>query len=175
MRIETAEQLRDAALGALPGCAAVIAAAAVSDFRPRQALAHKKKKAGSEGETLELVRTPDVLLALSRAAGDGASRPVLVGFAAETDNLIENARRKLSEKGLDLVIANLVGGEGSAFGSSENQAAFVGADGTEQLPRMSKALLAEKILDRVVRLLGDRPPPIGRVGGLDFPSRPHMR
>lgn len=156
VRIQTAEQLRDAALAALPGCAAIIAAAAVSDFRPRETLAHKKKKGGSEGETLELIRTPDVLLALSRAAGDGPSRPVLVGFAAETDDLVANARRKLVEKAVDLVVANQVGGEGSAFGSADNQATLVSGEGTEQLPRMSKALLAEKILDRVVKLLRAR-------------------
>jgi len=162
VRIQTAEQLRDAALAALPGCTAIIAAAAVSDFRPREVLALKKKKSGSQGETLELVRTPDVLLALSQAAGDGPDRPVLIGFAAETDDLIESARRKLLEKRLDLVVANQVGGEGSAFGSSENQATLVDAEGADQLPRMSKGLLAEKILDRVVKLLSNNPPPPGR-------------
>jgi phosphopantothenoylcysteine decarboxylase/phosphopantothenate--cysteine ligase len=159
VRIQTAEQLRDAALAALPGCTAIIAAAAVSDFRPREVLAHKKKKSGSQGETLDLVRTPDVLLAVSQAAGDGPARPVLVGFAAETDDLVESARRKLLEKRLDLVVANQVGGEGSAFGSSENQATLVDAEGADQLPRMSKGLLAEKILDRVVKLLNNPPPP----------------
>jgi phosphopantothenoylcysteine decarboxylase/phosphopantothenate--cysteine ligase len=154
VRIQTAEQLRDAALAALPGCAAIIAAAAVSDFRPRETLAHKKKKAGSQGETLELVRTPDVLLALSRAAGDGPSRPVLVGFAAETDDLVANAKRKLGGKKLDLVVANWVGRPGSGFGSPDNEAVLVGKTGKPQeLPRMSKLAMAHEILDRAVKLL----------------------
>lgn len=157
VRIETAEQLAAAALRALAGCSAVIAAAAVSDFRPRDFLAHKKKKHGTAVETLELVRTPDVLLELSQAAGDGPRRPVLIGFAAETDNLIANARRKLVEKRLDLVVANAIanraGGEGNPFGAPDNQATLVSARGDDSLPRMSKELLAEKILDRLVELL----------------------
>ncbi len=86
----------------------------------------------------------------------------MVGFAAETDDLIGNALRKLLEKRLDLVVANHVGGEGSAFRSDDNQVTLVSVEQTEELPRMSKALLAEKILDRVVQLLGN--PPAAREG-----------
>jgi phosphopantothenoylcysteine decarboxylase/phosphopantothenate--cysteine ligase len=153
IRVETADQMAAAALAALSGCTAVIAAAAVSDFRPRDVSAHKKKKHGTAVESLELVRTPDVLLELSQAAGDGPRRPVLVGFAAETDDLVENARRKLAEKRLDLIVANRVGGEGSPFGASDNEVTLVGPKAEEPLPRMSKDLLAERILDRVARLL----------------------
>lgn len=154
--IETAEQLAAAALQALPGCAAVIAAAAVCDYRPRTALLHKRKK-GEADEVLELVRTPDVLLALSRAAGEGPQRPVFIGFAAETcdlaEALIEAAREKLRRKGLDLVVANRVGVAGSGFEAAHNEAILVSERGAEALPLQAKIVLAEVILDRLVSRL----------------------
>jgi phosphopantothenoylcysteine decarboxylase/phosphopantothenate--cysteine ligase len=136
----------------LPGTGLVIAAAAVSDFKPKQASKSKLKKAGRTGEALELVRTPDVLAALSEAAGN--RRPVFVGFAAETDDLVANAKKKLEGKKLDLVVANWVGRPGSGFGSPDNEAVLVGKTGKPQeLPQMSKLALAHEILDRAVKLL----------------------
>ncbi len=156
-RVTTADEMRAAALAALPGTTLVVAAAAVADYRPRAALPKKKKK-GDAGEVdrIELVRTPDVLLALSEAAGDGTARPVFVGFAAETEALVENAREKLRKKRLDLVVGNLVGGPDSGFAARENEATLVGATDAEPLPRMDKRALADRILDRAAALLRAR-------------------
>ena len=159
VRVGTAEELGAAALAALPGTGLILAAAAVSDFRPAERLPSKKKKRDSAagGETVRLVRTPDVLLALSEAAGAGPGRPIFVGFAAETDDLIPNAREKLARKRLDLVVANWVGRPGSGFAAAENEALLVSPDGEpEALPRMSKLALAHRILDRAAALLAKR-------------------
>ncbi|MHB1846497.1 MAG: bifunctional phosphopantothenoylcysteine decarboxylase/phosphopantothenate--cysteine ligase CoaBC [Deltaproteobacteria bacterium] len=155
-RVVTAQELRAAALAALPGCRMVIAAAAVSDYRPKVALSQKQKK-GAEVETLELVRTPDVLAELSEVALGGADRPVFVGFAAETEALVESSREKLARKRLDLVVANLVGRVGTGFAARENEAVLVGATGdAEPLPRMDKRALAGRILDRAEAILAAR-------------------
>jgi len=152
VRVDTAEEMLEAALAALPKTRLVIAAAAVSDFKPQHAGKSKLKKDGRQGEALELVRTPDVLASLSEAAGK--RRPVFVGFAAETDDLVANAKRKLGGKKLDLVVANWVGRPGSGFGSPDNEAVLVGKTGKPQeLPRMSKLAMAHEILDRAVKLL----------------------
>ncbi|HUB06639.1 MAG TPA: bifunctional phosphopantothenoylcysteine decarboxylase/phosphopantothenate--cysteine ligase CoaBC [Myxococcales bacterium] len=152
-RVTTAEEMKDAALAALPGAGLVVAAAAVSDFRPRHRASSKVKKGSAETE-LALERTPDVLLALSEAAGARKDRPLFVGFAAETEDLVKNAREKLATKKLDLVVANRVGLPGSGFASTENEAVLLGKRGEpEALPRMPKAQLAHRILDRVVPLL----------------------
>jgi phosphopantothenoylcysteine decarboxylase/phosphopantothenate--cysteine ligase len=154
IEIGTAEEMKQAALAELPGARLVIAAAAVADFKPKQAGKSKLKKEGHAADSLELVRTPDVLAALSEAAGKGARRPVFIGFAAETDDLVANAKRKLVAKKLDLVVANWVGRKGSGFGSPDNEAVLVGKSGKPQeLARMSKLAMAHEILDRAVKLL----------------------
>ena len=157
MSVETAEQMLAACVAALPGTKLVVAAAAVSDFRPRDVAAQKKKKraAGAEAETVVLVRTPDVLQTLSKSTSS-AARPVFVGFAAETENLLANAHLKLADKGLDLVVANAVGRPGAGFGSDENEVTLVSLSADEQLPRMSKRALADRILDWAVKKLAHR-------------------
>jgi phosphopantothenoylcysteine decarboxylase/phosphopantothenate--cysteine ligase len=107
---------------------------------------------------VELVPNPDILAGLG--ASRGARRlPVLVGFAVETEDLAENARRKLEEKRVDLVVANAAQ---DGFGGPDNVALFVSPDGTEELPRMSKDALADRLLDRVAALLvGLDPAPSG--------------
>jgi len=126
----------------------VVMAAAVSDYRPAQASRTKVKK--TEGGTaLELVRTPDIL----RGLGEKKGGRVLVGFAAETDHLLENARKKLGAKNLDLIVANDVTREGAGFGGETNVAVLIDRDGKEEeVGPTSKRELADRILDRVLAL-----------------------
>ncbi|MEE4542875.1 bifunctional phosphopantothenoylcysteine decarboxylase/phosphopantothenate--cysteine ligase CoaBC [Streptomyces sp. V4-01] len=151
----TAEQLREAVLKAAQDADAVVMAAAVADFRPARYAAGKiKKKDGEEPPALELVRNPDVLAELS------ARRPregqVVVGFAAETDDVLANGRAKLARKGCDLLVVNEVG-EHKAFGSEENEAVVLGADGSETaVPYGPKEALADQVWDLVAARLADR-------------------
>jgi phosphopantothenoylcysteine decarboxylase/phosphopantothenate--cysteine ligase len=126
----------------------VVMAAAVSDYRPAAVSPVKIKK--HEGSTaLDLVRTPDILRGLGEAKGGRT----LVGFAAETDDVVENGRKKLAEKRLDLLVANDVRRLDAGFASEKNAAVLLDADGgQEEVPLVSKRDLAERILDRVVAL-----------------------
>jgi len=146
VRVESATEMLGAVRAASQGADALIMSAAVADYRPQVTSDAKLKKA--EGPlTLALERTEDVLDAIRDV-------PVRVGFAAETEDLIENARAKLVAKGLDLVVANVVGGENSPFGAETNQAVLLPKNGeAEELPQLSKRELAERILDRVRDLL----------------------
>jgi phosphopantothenoylcysteine decarboxylase/phosphopantothenate--cysteine ligase len=152
--VSTAQEMLEACLTELAGTNLIIAAAAVSDYRPHEASGHKLKK--SEGQSsVVLERTPDILATLSeRSHAAKGKRPVLVGFAAETENLAANARAKLAAKRLDLIVANLVGREGSGFGSPTNEAVLL-QSGKEDvsLPSQSKLAMAHAVLDRVVGLL----------------------
>lgn len=147
--VVSAREMLDACLKTLPGHDVLVMSAAVADFTPARPLVQKAKKAEAE-LTLELRRTQDILEALAKV-----DARVKVGFAAETENLVENARDKLSRKRLDLVVANQVGGETSAFGSDENEVILVDAVSTTPTPRLSKRALADLILDRVVTRLGN--------------------
>jgi phosphopantothenoylcysteine decarboxylase/phosphopantothenate--cysteine ligase len=154
--IVSADELRDAALAALPGVDAVIAAAAVADQKPERRAPQKVKKAPGP-ETLTLVRTPDVLATIAREVAGAARRPVLVGFAAETERLVEHARAKLHGKDLDLVVANDVTAPGAGFAVETNEVTLVARAGEpESLGRRPKSAVAGAILDRVARLLAAR-------------------
>jgi phosphopantothenoylcysteine decarboxylase/phosphopantothenate--cysteine ligase len=146
--------MRDAVLAALPLATVVVKAAAVADFRPASPSAGKLRKEdlpADAGLTLELVRNPDILAEVCRQKG---SR-IVVGFAAESGDLVATARRKLARKGCDLLVANDVSVAGSGFDGEENAVVFVWPDGdVEELPRLSKALVAAQILDRVEKLRG---------------------
>jgi phosphopantothenoylcysteine decarboxylase/phosphopantothenate--cysteine ligase len=120
---------------------ALIMAAAVADYTPRTSAERKLKKT-DDSLTLELTRTVDILASIE----DG---PVQVGFAAESENLMGNARRKLAEKGLDLVVANDIG----AFERDENKVVLIDSEGEEELPLLPKRQVADRILDRVVKRL----------------------
>ena len=152
IRVGTAAQLREAVLKAAADADAVVMAAAVADFRPaRYASGKIKKKEGEQPPPLELVRNPDVLAELSTAR----PRPgqVVVGFAAETDDVLANGRAKLARKGCDLLVVNEVG-EARAFGLEENEAVVLDRDGTETpVPYGPKDALAEKVWDLVARRL----------------------
>ncbi|MER6156608.1 bifunctional phosphopantothenoylcysteine decarboxylase/phosphopantothenate--cysteine ligase CoaBC [Streptomyces sp. NPDC001868] len=152
VRIGTAVQLREAVLKAAPDADVVVMAAAVADFRPRTYVSGKiKKKDGQEPEPIVLVRNPDILAEIS------ADRPrpgqVVVGFAAETDDVLANGRAKLARKGCDLLVVNEVG-ERKTFGSEENEAVVLGADGSETpVPYGPKEALAETVWDLVANRL----------------------
>ena len=153
VRVETTQEMYEAVLARAAGADAVIKAAAPADYRATQVAPSKIKK-GREVLTLELTPTPDILAELSRRKGAS----VLVGFAAETEEVVANAREKLRKKNLDLVVANEVGVRDAGFAAETNRVTLVGADGdTESLPLLSKREVAHRILDRVARLLAARP------------------
>ncbi|OGP84012.1 MAG: phosphopantothenoylcysteine decarboxylase [Deltaproteobacteria bacterium RBG_13_65_10] len=149
VRVETASEMRRAVLERFPKAAAVVMAAAVSDYRPRQCAPAKIKK-GKASLAIDLVRTTDILSELGRAKG---SR-VLVGFAAETERVVEHAREKLRGKKLDLIVANDVTAEGAGFSVDTNRVTILDREGGEEdLPLLSKDETADIILDRLCRLI----------------------
>ena len=157
VRVETAHELLDALREHTPGCGALIMAAAVADYRPAEALAHKRKRGGRERWSLELERNPDLLASI---AADGL---VKVAFAAETDDLIENAARKLEAKGAQLIVANDVSAADAGFAVDTNRVVILDREGgRDELPLLSKYDCAQRILDRVAALLADGPDACGR-------------
>jgi phosphopantothenoylcysteine decarboxylase/phosphopantothenate--cysteine ligase len=152
--VETAAEMHDAVLGRLPAATVVIKAAAVADYRPIRSQPSKIKKREA-GESLALEPTPDILAEVGRRKG---SR-ILVGFAAETDDLLSNAAAKLARKRLDLIVANVVGRPGSGFDADTNAVTLLHAGGAvEELPLLPKREVADRILDRVVAILERRAP-----------------
>ena len=147
--VETAAEMARETLARAPEAAIVVKSAAVADYRPVRVADRKIKKAGAT-MTVELEKTEDVLAALGRAKPD---HQVLVGFAAETNDLVENARKKLEAKNADLVVANDVTREGAGFDVDTNVAVLVGRDGAaEELPVMTKRALADRILDAALAI-----------------------
>ena len=143
------------AVAAHAGSATIVAmAAAVSDYRPAERAPSKLKKAPGD-TTLVLTRTPDILASLGKAKG----ARFLVGFAAETDRVLENARAKRTAKNADLLVANDVSRSGSGFASEQNAAVLIDAEGETELPLMSKRALADRIWDRVIALRSRRARP----------------
>ncbi|MEU9188805.1 bifunctional phosphopantothenoylcysteine decarboxylase/phosphopantothenate--cysteine ligase CoaBC [Streptomyces sp. NPDC048484] len=153
VQVGTAVHLREAVLKAAPDADVVVMAAAVADFRPAAYAAGKiKKKDGEEPEPIVLVRNPDILAEIS--ADRARTGQVVVGFAAETDDVLANGRAKLRRKGCDLLVVNEVG-ERKTFGSEENEAVVLAADGGETaVPYGPKEALAETVWDLVARRLG---------------------
>ncbi len=152
---ETAEAMARACEAALPADAAVLTAA-VSDWRAAAPLTLKRKKAPGEPPlALELVETPDILRALS---APGPRRPrLVVGFAAETDRVLEHAREKLARKGCDWIVANDVSGD--VMGGAENAVTLLTAAGEESWPRLSKAEVARRLAARIAQALSETPAP----------------
>ncbi|MDO8691823.1 MAG: bifunctional phosphopantothenoylcysteine decarboxylase/phosphopantothenate--cysteine ligase CoaBC [Dehalococcoidia bacterium] len=148
--VETALQMRQAVLQALPGCDAVIMAAAVADYRVEAPAEQKIKRTAGE-MTLKLVKNPDILAEVSVHP----QRPkVVVGFAAESRDLVDNARSKLGAKNLDLIVANDITAAGSGFGVDTNQVTIIARDGRlDRLPLMSKRQVADRVWDAAVALL----------------------
>jgi phosphopantothenoylcysteine decarboxylase/phosphopantothenate--cysteine ligase len=150
--VETALEMREAVLAELPRASVVVMAAAVADFRPEAPVAGKIKKealAPEAGLSLSLVRNPDILAEVA-AAGGGR---IVVGFAAESADVVEAARRKLERKRCDLIVANDVSRAGSGFDADTNAVWFVWPGGeVEELPLLAKREVAARLLDRVEKL-----------------------
>jgi phosphopantothenoylcysteine decarboxylase/phosphopantothenate--cysteine ligase len=153
VRVETAEEMSEEVFERYPSADAIVMAAAVADFRPGRTVEGKlKKDAGPPDIGLE--RTVDILATL----GKRKENQVLVGFAAETDDPTAEGRRKLTEKNLDLLVANEVGRAGTGFGSATNRAAILAASGDDvDLREWTKEELARAICDRLAGLLGNQP------------------
>jgi phosphopantothenoylcysteine decarboxylase/phosphopantothenate--cysteine ligase len=152
--VRTSEEMHRAVLERAGEASVVVMAAAVADYRPAAPAAQKVKR-GPSRMTLELEMTPDILGDLGRLEG----RRMLVGFAAETENVLENARQKLESKRLDLIVANDVSRAGAGFDVETNIVTLLGRDGrTSSLPRMSKFEVANRVLDEVARLRKASPP-----------------
>ncbi len=145
VHVETADEMLSACQQAFEGADVAVFAAAVSDFRPKERSSRKlKKSAGAEGlACIEMVENPDVLATVAAGKRPGQ---FVVGFAAETEDVVRNARKKLAAKGADMVVANQVGA-GLGFGADGEQAFLVTAGGTVELPFLAKRELAAKILD----------------------------
>src|SRR5580698_4454972 len=153
-RVESAEQMRDAVLSLLPQATMVIKTAAVSDYRAKSASPQKMKRKGPI--TLELEPTPDILKEISLRK----QSQVVVGFAAETENVLENARQKLAAKQLDAIVVNDVSREGVGFDSDRNQVTIITPDEVVDVPETTKWEVAQRVLDQVVRIRQRRKSPV---------------
>lgn len=155
IHVETAREMFDAVRTHLPGCDAAIFSAAVADYRPAQVVSQKIKKS-ADTLTLQLERTEDIL---GSVRSQFAFTGFLVGFAAETENLISHAQDKLLRKGCDLIIANDVSQSGIGFDSLENEVTLCLPGGqTMPLPRQSKTTLARELIAHISRLSSPQAP-----------------
>ena len=146
--VRTAEDMERAVTEKFSACSIAIFAAAVADYRPAEQSPQKMKR-GKESLTISLEPTPDILASVARNKGDR----LVVGFAAETDHVSENARKKLVAKNADLIVANDVTAEGAGFDADTNVVTLFSRDGRDlALPRMSKTEVAQRILDEILRL-----------------------
>ncbi|MGA8761886.1 MAG: bifunctional phosphopantothenoylcysteine decarboxylase/phosphopantothenate--cysteine ligase CoaBC [Candidatus Sulfotelmatobacter sp.] len=149
-RVETAEQMRQAVLNLFPQATVVIKTAAVSDYRPKAAAGQKIK--GKGAMTLELEATPDILKEVSLRK----DAQIVVGFAAETENVLENARQKLAAKHLDAIVVNDVSREGVGFDSDRNAVTILTHEDVVEVPETTKWEVAQRVLDQVVRIRQQR-------------------
>src|SRR5262249_43329351 len=146
----SAEDMRRAVAERFGECSIAVLSAAVADYRPARQSANKLKKS-EMALTIELEPTADILAALGR----NKEGKLLVGFAAETDHVAENARKKLTSKNADLIVANDVAAEGAGFDQDTNIVTLLPRDGRDlALPKLTKKEVAHRILDEVVRLRG---------------------
>jgi phosphopantothenoylcysteine decarboxylase / phosphopantothenate---cysteine ligase len=154
--VDSAQQMLEAVLTATRQADILVMAAAVADFCPKIVASHKiKKQAGVETLTLEMARTPDILAEVSAQKSAGNGPRLTVGFAAETDDLLKNARGKLERKKLDLIVANDVTAADAGFGVDTNRVTLLAADGSiAELPLLSKVEVAEAIFEAVERFNG---------------------
>src|SRR3984893_8392099 len=153
-RVESAEQMRDAVLNLLPQSTIVIKTAAVSDYRAKLASPQKIKREGPL--TLDLEPTVDILKEISARKHS----QIVVGFAAETESVLENARQKLSTKHLDAIVVNDVSREGIGFDSDRNEVTIIAHDEVVEVPETTKWEVAQRVLDQVVRIRQRRKSPV---------------
>ena len=144
--VQSAEQMRDAVMKLFPEASVVIKTAAVSDYRPKASAEHKIKRTGPM--SLELEPTTDILAELGRSK----KNQIIVGFAAETQNALENARKKLASKALDAIVVNDVSREGVGFDSDRNAVTIITHHEVVEVPETTKWEVAQRVLDQVVRL-----------------------
>jgi phosphopantothenoylcysteine decarboxylase/phosphopantothenate--cysteine ligase, prokaryotic len=144
--VQTAVEMRDAVLALLPQASVVIKTAAVSDYRPKSAAGQKIKRKGPM--SLELEATPDILQEIAKKKG----AQLVIGFAAETENVLENARQKLLSKNLDAIVVNDVSREGVGFDSDRNAVTIITREDVVEVPETTKREVAQRVLDQVVRL-----------------------
>ncbi len=151
--VESAEHMLEAVLASTRQVDLLVMAAAVADFRPQAAAEQKiKKLPDTEALTLTLIRNPDILAEVAKQKSAGYGPRLSVGFAAETENLLANARDKLERKQLDLIVANDVTATDAGFAVDTNRVTLLAADGSiEELPLMSKIEVAETIFDRLLK------------------------
>jgi phosphopantothenoylcysteine decarboxylase/phosphopantothenate--cysteine ligase len=149
-RVESTDEMRDAVLNLLPQASIVIKTAAVSDYRPKAASGQKIKRKGPL--TLELEATPDILKDIAQKK----SAQILIGFAAETENVLENARQKLLSKKLDGIVVNDVSREGVGFDSERNAVTIITREEVIEVPETTKWEVAQRVLDQIVRLRHER-------------------
>ncbi len=150
--VVTAREMFEAVTGRAGEQDVIIKAAAVADYRPAEVADGKIKKGAGEGLTLELRRTDDILAYLGEHKRPGQ---ILCGFSMETENLIENSRKKLLKKNLDIVAANSLRQEGAGFGVSTNVLTFITREGETELPLLTKDEAAHKLLDMIAGLRGE--------------------
>jgi phosphopantothenoylcysteine decarboxylase/phosphopantothenate--cysteine ligase len=150
-RVESADEMHQAVLNLFPQSTIVIKTAAVSDYRPTSVAAQKIRRTGTM--TLELEPTTDILREISRQK----QAQLVVGFAAETENVLENARRKLSSKSLDAIVVNDVSRHGIGFDSDRNAVTIITHSDVIEVPETTKWEVAQRVLDEVVRLLKQKP------------------
>lgn len=149
VHVQTARQMKEAVSGAVLKADALVMAAAVADYQPKDYRGTKIKK-NAPTMTVEMVRTPDIL-------NEVKGNFLRVGFAAESENMVANAREKLEKKHLDLIVANDITAADSGFGTDTNQVTMIDRNGkVENLPLLSKREVADRILDRVVELLAKK-------------------
>ena len=152
-KVETTREMLDAVMGAYPNVDIVIKAAAVADYRPRDVADQKIKKKNDDAMTVVMDKNPDILKTL----GQQKQHQVLIGFAAETQNLIENATEKVNKKNLDMIVANDVSAAGAGFNTDTNIVKFLYADGRlESLDIMPKTDVANRILDEALLIFKQR-------------------
>ena len=147
VRVESAAQMYEAVKNEWADAHALVMAAAVADYRPVDPSTRKRKK-GDAPLAVELERTTDILAEL----GTGKGSRILVGFAAETEDVLERAKEKLERKGLDFIVANRVSGDEDAMGADASRAWIVDSNATEALPVLEKGVLAGRILDRLAKM-----------------------
>ena len=148
-RVETAREMLDAVTAAMPADI-LVAAAAVADWRAAEPSAAKIKKGRDGAPALRLVENPDILATVAR----GSVRPrLVVGFAAETEDLLDHAARKLDAKGCDLIVANRVGPGSDVMGGPDNEVHLLTRAGVDSWPKMSKDAVAERLVARLAAML----------------------
>ena len=152
--VTTAAEMLEATQESVENADVLLMAAAVADFRPGE-IAKEKIKRKKDVPEITLERTDDILAAVSKLKAKSGWPRVIVGFAAESQKLVENAQNKLKEKGLDLIVANDITAEDAGFAVDTNRVTLLHRDGSsEEFPLMTKAAVAEEVLQRVVELLG---------------------